>query len=72
MTTISTICGAVPLILSSGAGAESREAIGAVIVGGLLLASIMTLFVIPVLYNLLAGFTQSSNAIAEALEQEKA
>jgi len=68
MTTISTIFGAVPLLLASGAGAESRAAIGVVIVGGLLLASTLTLFVIPVLYNLLARFTRPVNAVAAELE----
>ncbi|WP_146604830.1 efflux RND transporter permease subunit, partial [Rhodoplanes roseus] len=42
MTVISTVLGAVPLVLASGAGAESRSAIGVVIVGGLMLASVLT------------------------------
>ena len=44
MTVISTILGAVPLVLASGAGAESRIAIGSVIVGGLGLSLVLTLF----------------------------
>ncbi|PZX19852.1 multidrug efflux pump [Palleronia aestuarii] len=55
MTVASTILGAVPLILSSGAGAESRFSIGIVIIGGFLGASLMTLFLTPVLYDLLQG-----------------
>ncbi|CAM3186567.1 efflux RND transporter permease subunit [Paracoccus nototheniae] len=52
MTTIATVLGAVPLATASGAGAESRRAIGAVIVGGLSLAFILTLLLTPVIYVL--------------------
>jgi multidrug efflux pump len=72
MTTISTIFGAVPLVIATGAGAESRASIGVVILGGLLFATTLTLFVIPVLYNLLARFTRSVNAVSEDLEVELA
>lgn len=54
MTLISTILGAVPLILASGAGAEAREAIGWVIFGGLTIAAVFTLFLVPALYTLIA------------------
>ena len=70
MTVISTILGAVPLVLASGAGAESRIAIGSVIVGGLGLALVLTLFLTPVLYDLLAGFSKPRSAIEKALEAE--
>ncbi|MEE3170109.1 MAG: efflux RND transporter permease subunit, partial [Pseudomonadota bacterium] len=60
MTTISTIFGAVPLVIATGAGAESRAAIGMVILGGLIFATTLTLFIIPVLYNLLARFAKST------------
>jgi multidrug efflux pump len=53
MTVLSTVLGAVPLVLSTGAGAESRFSIGVVIIGGFLSASILTLFLTPVLYDLL-------------------
>jgi multidrug efflux pump len=53
MTTAAMVLGAVPLALASGAGAESRSPIGWVIVGGLLLGTLLTLFVIPVAYTLL-------------------
>lgn len=55
MTTGAMVLGAVPLALASGAGAESRQQIGWVIVGGLLLGTLLTLFVIPVAYTLLVG-----------------
>lgn len=58
MTMISTVLGGVPLILSFGAGAEAREALGWVIVGGLGLATLSTLYLTPVAYLLLAGFSQ--------------
>lgn len=53
MTVLSTVLGAVPLVLSSGAGAASRISIGLVIIGGFMAASILTLFLTPVLYDLL-------------------
>lgn len=53
MTVLSTVLGALPLVLSSGAGAASRMSIGIVIIGGFLAASILTLFLTPVLYDLL-------------------
>ena len=57
MTMISTVLGGVPLIFSFGAGAEAREALGWVIVGGLGLATLSTLYLTPVAYLLLARFT---------------
>ncbi|MDD9705868.1 efflux RND transporter permease subunit [Seohaeicola sp. SP36] len=57
MTMTSTVLGGVPLILSSGAGAEAREALGWVIVGGLGLATLSTLYLTPVAYLLLARFS---------------
>ncbi len=57
MTMTSTVIGGVPLILSAGAGAEAREALGWVIVGGLGLATLSTLYLTPVAYLLLAGFS---------------
>lgn len=54
MTTGAMVLGSVPLALASGAGAESRSQIGWVIVGGLTLGTLLTLFVIPAAYLLLA------------------
>lgn len=67
MTSIATIAGAMPLAYAHGAGAESRSAIGWVIIGGVSLATVMTIFVVPVLYLLLAGFTKPVNTIARRL-----
>ncbi len=53
MTSISTILGAVPIAFATGAGAETRNPMGIVIVGGLLLSTIITLYVIPLVYILM-------------------
>ena len=50
MTTAAMVLGAVPLALAEGAGAESRQQIGWVIVGGMTLGTLLTLFVLPALY----------------------
>ena len=55
MTSFATVLGAVPLALASGAGAESRQPIGWVIVGGVLLGTLLSLFIIPTFYTLLVG-----------------
>ena len=54
MTTGAMVLGTVPLALSHGAGAESRQQIGWVLVGGLMLGTLLTLFVVPVAYTLIA------------------
>ena len=53
MTTFATVLGALPLALSVDAGAEARQAIGWVIVGGMALGTLLTLFIIPVFYSLI-------------------
>ena len=53
MTTISTMLGAIPLVLSSGAGAESRYSMAIVVFGGITLSSLITLYLIPALYRLI-------------------
>jgi multidrug efflux pump len=60
MTTGAMVLGAIPLALASGAGAESRQQIGWVIVGGLLLGTVLTLFVVPTAYTLLASKVESA------------
>ena len=63
MTSVSTAIGAVPLVLASGAGAESRFTIGVVIISGVVLSTILTLFLVPLAYSILARFTSASNRI---------
>lgn len=65
MTMICTVLGGVPLVMASGAGAEARIALGWVIVGGLGLATVSTLFLTPVAYLLLGRFV-TPNAEQEA------
>jgi multidrug efflux pump len=67
MTSIATACGAVPLAFATGAGAESRTAIGVVVIGGTIVSTCLTLFVIPSLYVLLARFTQPIHEVARRL-----
>ncbi len=59
MTMIATILGGVPLVLASGAGAEARQALGWVIVGGLSIAAISTLYLTPVAYLMMARFSKA-------------
>ncbi len=51
MTTLATIFGALSLVIASGAGAEAQKSIGLVIVGGMSIGTLFTIFVIPVLYQ---------------------
>ena len=55
MTALTTILGLVPLALSVGLGSEALQPMGLVLIGGLLYATLMTLYVIPVLYKLFHG-----------------
>jgi multidrug efflux pump len=69
MTAFSTIFGAIPLILATGAGAHSRIAIGVVIFFGVTFATLLTLFFIPVFYDVLAKRTKPRNYTKQKLEQ---
>lgn len=69
MTSMATMAGAIPLLVSHGAGAESRVTIGAVIFFGLGVATMLTLFVVPAFYDLLARYTKSPEATARAIER---
>ena len=70
MTLISTVLGALPLILSSGPGAEAREAVGWVVFGGLGLTTFFTLFLTPVIYLGVARFSKPRADSRQKLEQE--
>ena len=70
MTGITTAAGSVPLLLSSGAGTETRAVIGTVILYGVLAATLFTLFVVPVAYDLLARRTGSPGDVRCRLEAE--
>ena len=67
MTSIATVLGAMPLAMATGAGAESRSALGWVIAGGITLSTFVTLYAVPALYLLLAPYTKPIGAIAARL-----
>ncbi|TGN60114.1 efflux RND transporter permease subunit [Paracoccus liaowanqingii] len=69
MTVASTLLGAVPLVLATGAGAESRVAIGLVILGGLAFSSVLIVVVIPLLHTLLAPLTSRKGQASEAVDK---
>ncbi|MFT4636549.1 MAG: multidrug efflux pump [Arenicella sp.] len=70
MTGVTTIAGTIPLILASGAGAETRYVVGTVILFGVLAATILTVLVVPVAYSLLARKTSSPEQVARDLEAQ--
>ena len=70
MTVLSTVLGALPLILSEGPGAEARSAIGWVIFGGLGLSALFTLYLAPLGYSLIAPHIKPRSSAGEELEQQ--
>lgn len=70
MTAITTAFGAVPLILSSGAGSETRTVIGIVVLTGILASTVFTLIILPVMYQLLARNTQSPMVMETELNRQ--
>jgi multidrug efflux pump len=71
MTTFTTVTSAIPLVMASGPGAESRMVIGVVIFAGVSLASIFTLFIVPGAYFWLCRHTGSPQQIADQISQEQ-
>jgi multidrug efflux pump len=69
MTSLSTILGVLPMALALGAGSESRVSMGIAVVGGLLVASIFTLFVIPAMYTYISENTKSVSNVDEQVEE---
>ncbi|MBB5689998.1 efflux RND transporter permease subunit [Roseomonas alkaliterrae] len=67
MTSIATVLGALPLAMATGAGAESRMALGTVIAWGISVSTFVTLYAVPALYLLLAPYTRPIGAIAARL-----
>jgi multidrug efflux pump len=70
MTTGAMVLGAVPLAFATGAGSESRIQIGMVIVGGMTVGTLLTLFVVPTFYTLLTGRKRFGGATARAAKAE--
>jgi multidrug efflux pump subunit AcrB len=72
MTLVSTILGALPLILASGPGSEARSAVGWVVFGGMGLATFFTLYLTPVAYLGIARFATARASAGQKLSQEMA
>ncbi|MGO3799832.1 MAG: multidrug efflux RND transporter permease subunit [Vibrio casei] len=70
MTAFTTIAGSLPLVFSTGAGYESRVAVGTVVLFGMSFATLVTLFVIPQMYRLISVKTHSPGHIEALLEKE--
>jgi multidrug efflux pump len=71
MTTLATAAGAVPLAIATGAGAESRQSIGATVFFGALFAVALTLFVVPALYVKIARNTRSPQYLSRLIDRLK-
>jgi len=69
MTSAATTFGALPLLLGSGAGWESRQPIGIVIVFGVAVSALLTLFIVPALYLMFAKKTSSPQRVSRLIEQ---
>jgi len=69
MTSAATTFGALPLLLGTGAGAESRQPIGIVVVFGVAISAALTLFIVPPLYVLMARTTSSPQSVSRLIEQ---
>jgi multidrug efflux pump len=70
MTGITTAAGSLPLLLSSGAGSETRTVIGTVILSGVIAATLFTLYIVPVAYHILARHSGSPKQLSQQLERE--
>ncbi len=72
MTSTCTAIGALPLLLATGAGSESRQAVGIVVVYGMALTTVLTLFVVPAAYSVIARNTRSPGHVTKKLEKLQA
>jgi multidrug efflux pump len=68
MTGFTTVFSSLPLVLATGAGAESRTVIGMVIFAGVTVSAFLTLYIVPTAYYLLARNTRSPNERAQRIE----
>jgi multidrug efflux pump len=69
MTSIATMMGASPLVLSGGPGSASRSTIGVVVIFGVAFSTLLSLYVVPSFYALLAPYTRSPDALSKRLEK---
>jgi multidrug efflux pump len=72
MTSAATVFGHLPLVFVSGPGAEARNSIGTILVAGMIVGTLFTLFVVPVFYSLIAAQRPSSRAAAPSLASASA
>jgi multidrug efflux pump len=72
MTSLCTLFGAIPLLIASGAGAESRRAIGSVVVFGVGFSLLLTLYIVPTAYTLLARHSKSPEHVSRLLTRLRA
>jgi multidrug efflux pump len=72
MTSVTAVMGAVPLVLASGAGAESRFVIGVVVIAGVLVSTLLSLLVVPLMYHWLTAWAPPSGLRLAALDAELA
>lgn len=70
MTTMAALLGALPLMLSSGVGAELRQPLGICMVGGLIMSQILTLFTTPVIYLLFDSLSNNLKARRQSRKQQ--
>jgi len=68
MTGFATTVGALPLALTSGAGSEARQAIGLVVLGGVFVGTVLSLYVCPVLYKIICRRTKTGAEVSQELE----
>ncbi|GER08505.1 hypothetical protein JCM17843_28150 [Kordiimonadales bacterium JCM 17843] len=71
MTSLSTVMGAVPLIMATGPGSASRLTIGVVIFAGVSISTVLTVFMVPVFYDMLAKYTRSPGYEAARLKKQQ-
>ncbi|HQX45928.1 MAG TPA: efflux RND transporter permease subunit [Steroidobacteraceae bacterium] len=69
MTSLCTACGAIPLMLATGAGEESRQSIGSAVFFGTIFSLALTLLVVPALYLLIARNTHSPHHVSRLIEK---
>ena len=72
MRAVAEVAGALPLMFAYGAGSASRRTIGVVIVFGVMVSTLLSLFVVPAIYRALARYTRSPEAVAHELAAQGA
>ena len=68
MTSMCTVGGSIPLIVSDGPGSAARRTLGVVVLGGVLVSVVLTLYIVPCVYAMLAGRTRPVNAVSRAVQ----